>query len=461
MRHATARLALVPHPINVTGPLALAVLVAALFLTTPASAQLPRSEPAVPGTRVLTHREEAPLVHARIAERLQTLLPELMRREGIDMWLVISREYNDDPVFRSMAPLETFSSRRRTILVFHDRGGDAGVEALSVGRFDYSGLFQLYRTHNDSQYVGLRRLVEERQPNRIGINVSNAWNHADGLTHNEYRRLVDALGPWAERLTSAELLAVGWLERKLPSETDQYRYAMRIAHSVIAEAFSNRVIVPGITTTQDVVWWMRQRVAEMGLGSWFQPSVSIQRRGGLPQVTPGGGHVIQRGDMLHTDFGVVALGYSTDTQHNAYVLLPGETDAPAGLKAGLAKGNRLQDITMEHARAGVTGNQALAAALAQARAEGIEASIYCHAIGYHGHGAGPPIGMTDYQTGVPVRGDAVFRPDTWHSIELNVTHAVPEWGGQQVRFALEEDAVLLLGGWDWVDGRQSTFYLIR
>jgi Xaa-Pro aminopeptidase len=456
MRHAVRSDSV--RPAALVAPLTLA---AALAFAGPAAAQLPRTEPTLPENRVLTHREQAPLVRARIAERFRTLLPTLMRREGIDMWLVISREYNDDPVFRSMAPLETFSSRRRTILAFHDRGGDAGVEAISVGRFDYAGLFQLYRTHNDSQYVGLRRLVEERRPRRIGINVSDAWNHADGLSHNEHTRLVQALGPWAERLTSAEMLAVGWLETKLPSETDQYRYAVRLAHQVIAEALSNKVIVPGATTTEDVVWWMRRRVAEMGMDSWFHPSVSIQRRGGLPAETPPGGHVIQRGDMLHTDFGLVMLGYSTDTQHNAYVLLPGETDAPEGLKAGLRKGNRLQDITMEHARAGATGNQALAAALSQARAEGIVASIYCHGVGYHGHGAGTPIGMTDYQAGVPVRGDHVFRPHTWHAIELNHVQPVPEWGGQEVRFALEEDAVLLEGGWQWVDGRQTGFYLIR
>ncbi len=430
-------------------------------LVSPLAAQAPRREPVFPETRVLTHREQAPIVRQRIADRFETLLPTLMRRENIDLWIIVSREYNDDPVFRSMAPLETYSSRRRTILVFHDRGAEAGVDAISVGRFDYGGLFELYRTHNDSQYVGLRRLVDERRPRRIGINVSNAWNHADGLTHNEHERLVEALGPHAERLVSAEMLAVGWLESKLPAETDQYRYVMRLAHQVIAEAFSNRVIVPGVTTTEDVVWWMRQRVAEMGLGKWFHPSVSIQRKGGLPSPAPESGHVIQRGDMLHTDFGLIALGYSTDTQHNAYVLLPGETDAPAGLKEGLRKANRLQDLVMMHGRIGGTGNQALAAALAQAKTEGIAATIYCHAIGYHGHGAGPPIGMTDYQDGVPVRGDYVLRADTWHSIELNARHAVSEWGGQEVRFALEEDAALLGGGWDWIAGRQTEFYLIR
>jgi Xaa-Pro aminopeptidase len=185
--------------------------------------------------------------------------------------------------------------------------------------------------------------------------------------------------------------------------------------------------------------------------------VSIQRAGG--QVPPP--RVIMPGDLLHTDFGLVYLGLSTDTQHHAYVLKAGETDAPAGIKTGLAAANRLQDLTMAHAKAGVTGNAALAAALAQAKSEGITPSIYCHPIGYHGHGAGPPIGMTDYQQGVPVRGEYIFRPDTWHSIELNVTHRVPEWNNQAVRFALEEDAALLATGWDWIDGRQTRLYLIK
>ena len=434
---------------------------AALMTATPLAAQLPRTEQMQPNNAVLSHRQEDPLIQERIRERFETLLPELMRREGFDMWLVITREYNSDPVFRSMAPITTYSSRRRTILMFHDLGPGRGVERISIGRSDYQGVFDVYRTHNDSQYVNLGRLVAERDPQRIGINVSDRWNHADGLTHNEYLRLEHALGPkYAGRLASAEMLVVGWLESKLARETDQYRSVMRIAHQVIAEAFSNQVIVPGVTTNRDVVWWMRQRVAELGLGAWFHPSVNVQRRGGLPPAGPNG-TVIERGDMLHTDFGIIGVGFSTDTQHNAYILLPGETEAPEGLREGLQRANRLQDLTMMHGPAGATGNEALAGALAQAQKEGLDATIYCHPIGYHGHGAGPPIGMTDYQTGVPVRGDYVLRPNTWHSIELNVRFAVPEWDGQEVRFALEEDAALLDDGWDWIDGRQTSFYLIH
>ena len=429
----------------------------ALLLTFGVAAQSPvYPDPAV---RVLTHREQAPLVKAWIQKRFDTVLPQLMSRTGIDMWIIVSREYNDDPVFRSMAPLTTFSSRRRTILVFFNPGPGKPVERLSIGRFDYDGLFQVVQTHNDAQYEGLRKVVDERNPKVIGINESDAWNHADGLTANEKRRLIEALGPaHAARTKSAEMLAVGWLEIKIPEELEAYRHAMKVAHLVIREAFSNKVVTPSKTTNEDVVWWMRQRVVEMGLGKWFHPSVTIHRQGG---VKPGE-NVIQPGDMLHTDFGIVYLGFSTDTQHNAYVLKLGETDAPQGLKDGLKAANTLQDLTMKFARVGETGNNALADAREAAIKAGIVPSIYCHPVGYHGHGAGPPIGMTDYQDGVPIRGDYIFFPYTWHSIELNATHKVPEWGGQAVRFALEEDAVIMPDGkWDWIDGRQTEFYLIR
>jgi hypothetical protein len=364
-------------------------LLAAFVAAVPAAAQAPVYPD--PRQRVLTHREQAPLIKGWIEKRFTTVMPELMTRTGIDMWIIVSREYNDDPVFRSMAPLTTYSSRRRTILVFYNPGGGKAVERYSVGRFDMEKLFTLVPTANDGQWDGLRKLVEQKNPKVIGINESSAWNHADGLTANEKRELTEALGP--------------------------------------------------------------------ALSKWFQPSITIWREGGNLTTMQG---VIQPGDMLHTDFGIVYLGFSTDTQHNAYVLKPGETDAPQGLKDGLKAANRLQDLTMQYAKLGRTGNQALRDALMQARKEGLVPSIYCHAVGYHGHAAGPPIGMTDYQEGVPLRGDYEFLPDTWHSIELNVTFPVKEWGGLAVRFALEEDAVLLPNGrWDWIDGRQESFYLIE
>lgn len=440
-------------------PRSRAILLGILILAAAASPQAQRASYPDPAERVLTHREQNALVTPWIRKRFDTVLPELMTREGIDMWIIPTREYNEDPVFASMSPLTSFASRRRTILVFVNPGGGKPVERYSIGRFDYDTLYTVIPTPNDGQWEGLRKLVDDKQPKAIGINESDAWNHADGITANEKRRLLEALGPeHAARVKSAEMLAVGWLEVKLPEELEAYRHAMKVAHMVIREAFSNKVITPGKTTNEDVVWWMRQRVVEMGLGKWFQPSVTIWRQG--EKTNPQG--VIQPGDMLHTDFGLVYLGFSTDTQHNAYVLKPGETDAPKGLKDGLSAANRLQDLTMQFAKLGRTGNQALADARAQAAKEGIVPSIYCHPVGYHGHGAGPPIGMTDYQQGVPVRGDYIFRPNTWHSIELNATVNVPEWNNQPVRFALEEDAAILADGkWDWIDGRQTELYLIK
>jgi Xaa-Pro aminopeptidase len=299
--------------------------------------------------------------------------------------------------------------------------------------------------------------VDARRPKVIGVNTSETFAHADGLSHNEQVNLMKALGPHAAKVTSAEKLAVGWLEKKLPEETDGYREAMRIAHAIIREAFSSKVVTPGVTTVDDVAWWMRQRSAELGLGQWFQPTVDLQRKGGRPADS----RVIQRGDLLHCDFGIVYLGFSTDTQHNAYVLRDGETEAPKGLRDGQRAGTRLQDIVMSHARVGSTGNAALAASLVQGKAEGLSPIVYCHPIGYHGHGAGTHIGMTDYQDGLPGKGDYVFLADSWHSIELSASHAVPEWDGQSVRFALEEDAMITDGGWEWINGRQDDLHLIR
>lgn len=406
---------------------------------------------------VRSHREQNTIVRGWIATRLRQVLPVLMREHGLDMWIVVSREYNDDPVFRSMAPLSTYASRRRTILVFHDRGADEGVDALSIGRFDYEQLYEVVPTHNDRQWAGLRALLDERQPRAIGINVSETFPHADGLSHTEHDALMQALGPHAARARSAERLAVAWLETKLPEETEGYREAMRLAHAIIREAFSSAVITPGVTTVDDVAWWMRQRSAELGLGQWFQPTVDLQRRGGNPSNS----RVIERGDLLHCDFGIVYLGLATDTQHNAYVLREDEDAPPPGLQAGQRAGNRLQDIVLSQARVGSTGNAALAASLAQGTAERLAPVIYCHPIGYHGHGAGAHIGMTDYQAGLPGKGDYTFRDGSWHSIELSAFHDVPEWDGQSVRFALEENAMITTAGWQWIAGRQEDLYIIR
>src|SRR3990172_817433 len=227
------------------------------------------------------------------------------------------------------------------------------------------------------------------------------------------------------------------------------------------EMFSNRVIVPGKTRTSELVWWWRQRVADEGMGTWFQPSVDVQRKGKTSEQI-GEDPVILRGDVLHCDVGITVARLNSDTQHNAYVLLPGETDAPAGLRRALANANVMQDIAMEEIRPGRTGNEVLKSVLDRMRAKGIDGTMYSHPIGMNGHGAGPLIGLWDYQDGVPGRGDAKVVPSMWYSVELQATTPVPEWGGQPVRMAQEEDMVIGADGRArWALKRQDKLFLIK
>jgi Xaa-Pro aminopeptidase len=292
--------------------------------------------------------------------------------------------------------------------------------------------------------------------------VSRTFAFADGLSAGELEGMREAVGPaHAARFVRVDALPVELLATRLPAEDSVYREMNRVAWSIIEEAFSNRVVTPGVTTTEDVVWWMRQRVNDLGLGTWFQPSVEVQRRGWTAERL-GERPVIQRGDVLHCDFGITALRLNTDTQHMGYVLGEGETDVPAGLRAALLASNRLQDIVAEELRPGRTGNEVLRAAQTRMRAAGIDGTIYSHPIGFHGHGAGPLIGLWDYQDGVPGRGDARVTPRTYYSIELQATSAVPEWGGQQVRSAQEEDVIVGADGRArWAHDRQTRFHLVR
>jgi Xaa-Pro aminopeptidase len=209
------------------------------------------------------------------------------------------------------------------------------------------------------------------------------------------------------------------------------------------------------------VWWWRQRVNDLGLDTWFQPSVDVQRQGAAAAQI-GEDPVIERGDVLHCDVGITVARLNTDTQHLAYVLRPGETDAPAGLRQALANTNALQDIVLTELKPGRTGNEILAASLAKMRAKKIDGTVYSHPIGLHGHGAGPLIGLWDYQDGVPGRGDAKVIPSMWWSIELQSATEVPEWNRQTVRMAQEEDAIIGPDGKvRWALRRQDRLFLIK
>ena len=418
-------------------------------------------------------REQARTRQAWLEERLERNLPMLMRKHGVDMWVVTMREYNEDPVFRALVSPTTFAARRRTIYIFHDRGPEEGVERLALGGASQGGAFEAIRATatapdgRDAELWGsdqwdlFARMVRERNPGRIAVNISRDHNFADGLSAGEWEQMELALGPeFAGRVVREPLLAIDYLAMRVPSMTPVYRKMQAMVHEIIATAFSDVVIVPGQTSTADVEWWMRQRVHDLGLDSWFQPSVSLQRRGA--SMTDAAAPIIARGDVLHCDFGLVALGLATDTQHMAYVLREGETEAPAGLRQALANANRLQDILFEETEVGRSGNEILASVLEKMRNEGLNGTMYTHPIGDHGHGAGPLIGLWDYQTGVPGRGDPPVIPSMWFSTEMQVTTPVPEWDGQPVRMALEEEAEITAEGeMRWMLRRQTELHLIR
>ncbi len=293
------------------------------------------------------------------------------------------------------------------------------------------------------------------------MNISQAHNFADGLSAGEWEQLQEALGPeLTGRVVRAETLALDYLAIRVPAMSPTYRRMQELAHQIISTAFSNEVITPGVTTTDDVVWWFRQRVNDLGLGTWFHPSVNIQRRG--VDMADSTAPIILRGDVLHCDFGITALGLNTDTQHMGYVLRGGETEPPQGLQRALYNANRLQDILMAEMHPGRTGNEILWAGLEVMRQANIDGTIYTHPLGEHGHGAGPLIGLWDRQDGVPGRGDVPIRAGTWHSIELQATTAVPEWDGQRIRMMLEEDAELTPEGtMRWIYQRQTELHLVR
>lgn len=435
----------------------LLLLAALLTLPVPAAAQ-GMARAAYPP--VLDMRARAATENRILKERLDTVMPAIMRERGVDMWVLVARENFEDPVVKTMLDAESLAARRRTILIFHDRGRERGVERLTVSRYGLGGLFEPVwdPARQPDQWARLAEIVRERAPRRIAINSSRLSAYADGMTLSAWEELTAALGPeLSSNLVRDEVLPIRWLETRTPSEMALYPTIVRLAHAIIGEALSSAVITPGKTTTDDVVWWMRQKVSDLGLQTWFQPSVGISRRGSAEMLE--GDSVIQKGDLLWTDFGITYLRLSTDTQENAYVLDDGETKAPAGLRAGLSASNRVQDALTGSFKLGATGNAVLAEARAKAIAGGLRPTIYSHPIGYHGHGAGPSIGFWDNQAADP-RGAALVHADTAWSIELSATARVSEWSGQEVGFRTEEDAYFDGNQVRYLDGRQTEFYLI-
>lgn len=438
------------------------ILISILLLITVHVSSAQQTAPA----KILSMQERAEIMNNWLEYRLDNIVPKLMQRENIDMWIIIAREYNEDPVIKTMLPATWQSARRRTILVFSDN--DKEVERMAVARYNIGEFFKTAwdKDEEPNQWKRLVKIIKERDPNNIALNYSSTFALADGISHSEYGAFTSALPErYQNRIVSGEKLGIGWLETRTEPEMQVYPMICHIAHDIIAEGFSEKVIQPGITTTKDVEWWYRERIRDLNLTAWFHPSVSVQRAA-QPDTSflanfskRPAENVIRPGDLLHVDFGITYLGLNTDTQQHAYVLKAGETEAPKGLQKALETGNQLQDILTNNFKQGLTGNDILSKSRKEAISQNIEPSIYTHPIGYHGHGAGPTIGLWDQQDGVPGKGDYPLYANTAHSIELNATVEIPEWE-KDIRIMLEEDAFFDGDSVRYIDGRQTKLWLI-
>ena len=440
----------------------LAALAASLIA--PAVQAQETADPRTP--HILSERERSRIVDDWLRERLDTVVLPIMRREGVDMWILVAGEYDEDPIVRTMLPSTWLNARRTTILIFHDAGGDV-AERMAVARYPVADLFPAAwdADAQPDQWARVADIIREKDPKAIAVNTNDDMPLADGLSAGMRRKLDAALGPLAERVVEKPGIAIGWLETRTESEMAAYPHIVRIAHSIIAEMFSEAAITPGITTTNDLRWFLRQRVTDLGLDTWFHPSVHVQRNDQaafeIGSMGLDKGEVVLPGDFLHVDFGITYLRLNTDTQHHAYILKPGETDAPQGLKDGLAAANKVQDALTAEFKTGRSGNDILAAARRTVERLGIDGTIYTHPIGFHGHGAGPGIGSWERQTPREgLTGSYPLYPNTAYSIELNAQAPVPEWDGQVVRFMTEEDAFFDGKTVRYLDGRQTDITLI-
>ncbi len=417
-------------------------------------------------------REQASIQQGWLKYRLDTFLPQLMRKYGVDMWVVSSREYNEDPVFFSLVSPTMFAARRRTIYVFFDRGAEKGVERLALGGGSQGGLYEVYRDPDsgielfgDQQWTLLKKLIDARQPKKIAIDISHTHAFSDGLSAGEREQLEETIGAEnRKKLVRAEGLPLDYVAMRPPGMEPAYRNLMENVHAIIARAFSSEVIHPGRTTDQDVVWWLRQETQRLGFGTWFQPSIRVQRKDSraLQMLQEDAPTTIERGDVLWVDYGLTAMRLATDTQHMGYVLREGETGPPAEIARALENSKKMQDIVMARMKVGRSGNEVLAEALKEIRTLGIKGTVYSHPIGDHGHGAGPLIGLWDRQQGVPGRGDVKLVPNTWFSVELSSRTPIPGWGDAELFVGMEEDAKVGADGKvEWVLRRQEKFHLIR
>jgi Xaa-Pro aminopeptidase len=420
---------------------------------------------------ILTQKQQTELYNKNLEWKLDSVLPPLMRRENIDMWIIICFENSEDPVYRTLTTRPLDNARRLSVLIFHD--SPDGFKKLSAtwhgaaaSGYMYESIFTDKSNGAEGQFKAVADYIRKTDPKRIGINYNNEtiddFSHANGLSHFHYEKLYNAIdSKYRTRLVSAKNVVIGWYETRTPWEISFFRHMTGIAHDLIKEFFSNAVITPDVTTTDDVAWWIAERIKTLKLDYWFLPDIEITRSAEKRLKYGKADNVIRRGDLLHCDVGISYMGLTTDMQYNAYVLNPDETDAPAGIIALFNKGKRFQDLCLTEMKEGRTGNEILTSVLDKGKNEGLNPVMYSHAINYFGHGSGMTIGVTENQKFLEGTGKHKLYDNTTYALEFSVSAAIPEWNNQVVSLGVEEDIVFKNGKAAFADGREEILYIIK
>jgi hypothetical protein len=407
---------------------------------------------------ILPLSERDKIMDQWLLNRLQLLLPALMEKHKIDMWITVAREYNEDPIGSTLFPSAIDSSRRLTIFAFiKDKKGETNRVVIHPNK-DFEPFYTCYPcTTGESPFQALRELMDFYHPENIAINNSSYFAFCDGISHSFYETLQETIGPsHAKKLISSEPIALDWLQLRTESELDMYKELAEITRSIVKMTLSKEVIKPHITTTGDVVNWIRQKVLDLGLETSFYPTVDIQRKQAEADRITG---IIIPGDIVHLDFGIKYLGLCTDTQQLAYVLLPNEKNVPEGLNKALRIGNNFEDLFFVSCTNGISGNEVFKQVMEKAKAKGIAAMLYSHPIGTHCHAAGPIIGLYDKQGEVPVRGELLLQNNTCYALEFNIRTFIPEWQ-QDIPIYLEESVCFKENNMHYLTERQTSFYII-
>ena len=370
--------------------------------------------------KIRSLKEQYDIKDQCLKERLEIILPQVMEDADVDMWIVASKEYHEDPTFKAMVPAEYLTARRITMFAFSKEAD--GIHRYSLSMPDKS-VAKFYESKwqfgKEDQMVALKRLIEEKDPKRIALNMSKEFAVCDGFSIGLYQMFKESLGEdIMNKMVNDDLLAMKFMEIRTPTELKLMPEVMSVAHDIMERMYTTDVIKPGITTTNDLEWFMKEEVNKLGLTYWFEPTMDLQRKNG--DESRYDSCVIQKGDLLHCDFGIYYMNMCTDTQRLGYVANDDEDTMPQYLLDGMKVGNRFQDIVRENMIVGRTGNEVFEAAMKQAKEEGIQAMLYSHPCNMYGHGPGPTIGLFSNQNAIPVKGDVKLSNNTVYALELNV-----------------------------------------